>query len=60
MAESIVVICPTTQARAPATEWHDGQFMQSWDALVATKRIANVPVAPANAGTHNHRQVLLC
>jgi hypothetical protein len=24
--ESIVVICPTTQCRRPATDWHDGQF----------------------------------
>jgi hypothetical protein len=26
MAEMIVVICPTTQARTPAANWHDGQF----------------------------------
>jgi len=28
MAEMIVVICPTTQADKPATNWHDGQNMQ--------------------------------
>jgi hypothetical protein len=26
MAESIVVICPTEQARKHAADWHDGQF----------------------------------
>jgi hypothetical protein len=27
MRESMVLICPTRQARRPATDWHDGQFV---------------------------------
>jgi len=26
MRESIVLICPTPQARMPAADWHDGQL----------------------------------
>jgi hypothetical protein len=32
MACSIVVICPTTQAHAPAANWHDGQFAHGGNA----------------------------
>jgi hypothetical protein len=29
----IVVICPTTQAKMTATDWHDGQFAHGGDAV---------------------------
>jgi hypothetical protein len=41
MAEIIVVICPTTQARAPAANWHDGQFAHDGNAKVPVGR-ANI------------------
>jgi hypothetical protein len=37
MAEMIVVICPTTQARMPAANWHDGQFAHSYHARIARR-----------------------
>ena len=33
-ARMIVVICPTTQRQAPATDWHDGQFAHGAYALL--------------------------
>jgi hypothetical protein len=32
MGGNIRVICPTTQARTPATNWHDGQFAHEGNA----------------------------
>ncbi len=38
MGENIVLICPTSQARRPATDWHDGQFAHGAYAEVASQK----------------------
>jgi hypothetical protein len=37
MAWSIVVICPTRQARGCAADWHDGQLAHGWRAGIARR-----------------------
>src|SRR5882724_9636987 len=37
MAESIVVICPTEQARTHAADWHDGQLAHGVHAGIARR-----------------------
>jgi hypothetical protein len=55
MAENVPVICPTSQAKVPATNWHDGQITSR------AKNIVNLNLVPdatqratllRRAGTH--------
>jgi hypothetical protein len=39
MRESIVVICPTRQAKVPATDWHDGQLVHGGRARTARRAV---------------------
>jgi hypothetical protein len=39
MAGNIVLICPTAQARTPATNWHDGQFAHEGDAGTPRRQV---------------------
>jgi hypothetical protein len=43
MREKIVLICPTEQARIPATDWHDGQISHGAYAGIACRRRRNAP-----------------
>ena len=43
MRGKIVLICPTSQARTHATDWHDGQFSQSAYAEFGCRRRRHAP-----------------
>jgi len=43
MREKVVVICPTRQAKIPATDWHDGQFAHGEYAGIAGRATEHNP-----------------
>src|SRR6266852_1147877 len=54
MRESIVVICPTEQARTYAADWHDGQFAHGVHAGIACRQVST----RTQHGRHNRGTVL--
>jgi hypothetical protein len=58
MAEKIVLICPTRQARTDAADWHDGQFPHDVHAEIACRRRRNAPSCRFITADHDPRYEL--
>ncbi len=59
MRESIVVICPTAQARTPAADWHDGQFVHGAYAALPVGHVDPSPRALASGEGYEEPRVTI-